>query len=511
MSPIDQKRIARNTMLLYLRMGCLMLVSLYTSRVILDALGETDFGIYNTVAGIVLMFSFLSNTMSTACQRFFAVELGRNDLDALKKVFSLCVEVFAVILFLVFILCETAGIWLLYRKIQVDGRMGAAMWIFQCAVVSFAFTILRTPYQGMIIIREKMKVFTYISVFEALGNLAIAILIAHSGSDRLVLYGTLMMAVNVAVSLYYIVYCNACYRECRFRRYWHKDTFLEIFSFAGWNMIGSLATVGKSQGVTVLINMFFGNAMVSARAMAYKVYATIQQFVDNFFLAVKPQIMKSYSEGDIAGMSKLVCQSSRFSYFLMFAIALPLMLETDSILNVWLKDVPEYTVLFTRLVIVNALIDTMAGPLATAMQAYGRIRNYQIVTGGVLLLVLPVSWLLFRLDYPVQTVFWVSIAVCAVCILVRLAFVHNAVGLGYGRYFREVLLPAAAVTVVSVPVPLVVLGAMQPGLIRFLVTCVLCVVMTAASVMTMGVNATERKHIISGLSGYLSAHFDRKS
>jgi len=485
-------------------MGCIMLVSLYTSRVVLDALGNIDNGIYATVGGIVMMFAFLSNTMSTACQRFFAVELGRDDQESLRNVFCICVEVFTAILLIVALLCETIGIWLLYRKIQVDGRMDAAMWVFQCAIISFAFTILRTPYQGMIIIKEKMKVFTYISVFEALGNLAIALLIAHSGQDRLKMYGTLMMAVNVAVSLYYIAYCTSFYKECRVRPYWDKAGFLKIFEFAGWNMIGSMASVFKSQGITILINMFFGNVLVSARTMAYKVYATLQQFVDNFVLAIKPQMIKSYSAGDTEGMLGLLCQGSKFSFYLMLLVSLPICLESDVILDVWLKDVPVMTVCFTRLVIINALIEVLANPLATAMQAYGKIRNYQIVTGGFLLLVLPVSWVMLKLGMPVQTVFWVSIVICALGIAIRVAFVKNAVGLTVSRYFRNVMLPIVAVTVFAVTLPLLLELTMAAGWGRFFAVCSLSVLMTAAGVMLVGVTKTERKHLLEMVSKVFS-------
>ena len=510
MSAVDQKRIARNTLLLYVRMGCLMLVSLYTSRVVLDALGMTDNGLYQTAAGVVLTFAFLSNTMSTACQRFFGIELGRNDKESLRNVFCLCVEVFIAIALIVVLLCETVGIWLLDRKIQVDGRMDAAMWVFQCAIISFVFTIIRTPYQGMIIIKEKMKVFTYISVFEALGNLAIALVISGYSNDRLKLYGTLMMLVNILVSLYYIMYCTRFYEECRVRLYWNREGFLKIFDFAGWNMVGSMANVLKSQGLTILINIFFGNIMVSARAMSYRVYATLQQFVDNFVLAIKPQMIKSYSAGDVKGMLGLVCQGSKFSFFLMLLVSLPICLETDMILDIWLKDVPDMTSCFARLVIVNALIEVLANPLATAMQAYGKIRVYQIVTGGVLLLIVPVSWLLLKLGMPVQTVFWVSIVICAVGIGIRVVFVHNAVGLSIPVYLKSVIAPIVVVSAVSASLPVALELLMPAGWGRLLCVCTVSVLMTATSVFLLGVTRTERRHLIEYIVNNVISKFHAK-
>lgn len=504
MSVIDQKRIAKNTLLLYIRMGLIMLISLYTSRVILDALGATDMGIYSTVGGIVMMFAFLSNTMSTACQRFYAYELGRNDFAELKRVFSLCVSVFVAIAVLVVLFCETVGLALLYKKIQTEGRFEAAMWVFQCSIVSFIFTILRTPYQGMIIIKEKMKVFTYISVVEAVGNLAIALLIAHTSNDRLILYGILMLVINALVSLYYIFYCTHFYPECRFRFCWDTQKFKEIFSFAGWNMIGSLASVCKSQGLTILLNMFFGNALVAARAMAYKVYTTIQQFADNFFVAMKPQLLKSYSAGDKEGMFNLVYQGSKFSFYLLFAISLPLLLETPFILDIWLKDVPDSTVLFTRLVIINALVDVLANPLATSMQAYGNIRNYQLMCGGLMLLILPVAWICLKCGLPAESIFIVSIIVCALAIVLRLLLVNHYLGLPIKEYLAKVLWPVALVVVLASILPICLENMIAGDVVRCIIVCIIAILMTGISVYAFGLTKTERKHIIEGIRSALT-------
>ena len=511
MSAIDQKRIAKNTLLLYIRMGLIMLVSLYTSRVILDALGEVDMGIYNTVAGIVMMFAFLSNTMSTACQRFYAYEMGRDSQQGLRLVFSLCVTVFIAIAVIVVLLCETLGIWLLYKKIKTDGRFDAAQWVFQCAILSFVFTILRTPYQGMIIIKEKMKVFTYISVVEALGNLGIALLIANTANDRLILYGILMLAINILISLYYIFYCTRYWSECRYRLCWSYSKFKEIFSFAGWNMIGSMASVFKSQGLTILLNMFFGNALVAARAMAYKVYSTIQQFADNFFVAMKPQLLKSYAAGDKDGMFHLVYQSSKFSFFLLYAISLPLLLETPFILDIWLKAVPASTVLFTRLVIINALVDVLATPLATSMQAYGNIRNYQLLCGGMMLLILPVAWVCLKCGLPAASIFIVSIVICALTVILRLLLVRHYLGMPVRKYLCRVLCPLVAVALLSSVLPLLLEVRLTAGVWRCIWVCITSLLMTGVAIYAVGLTKTERKHIVESVRGVLFGRSRQRS
>lgn len=500
MSSIDQNKIAKNTAMLYIRMAVQTLVSLYTSRVILDALGEVDMGIYNAVGGIVMMFSFLNSTMSTSCQRFFADEMGKGNYAELKRTFSLCVVVFFVIAILIVILSETVGLWFLYNKAKTAGRMDAAKWVFQLSIISFIFTIIKSPYHGIIIIKEKMKVFTYLSFFEVLGNLIIALIISHNAGDRLILYSFLMLVVNIAVSSFYILYCNKFYDECRFKFWWDKQRFMELFGFAGWNMIGSLSVICKSQGLNMLLNMFFGPVINAARTMAYKVYSTVQLFSEYFFTAVKPQILKSYSIGDKQGMLKLVMQSSKFSFFLLFIVSLPILLETDFILNIWLKKVPDYTYLFTQLVMINALIDSLANPLATSMQAYGKIRNYHIVCGIFTLSILPVSYIVLKfMHYPPESVFYTSIIISAIAIYVRAVFVKKSIGLSLSDYFRYTLIPIFAVTITAVAISLPAKNYIHShfwnnNIIQSLAVIVFSIFISILTISLIGINRSERKN-----------------
>ena len=501
MTSIDQNRIARNTILLYVRMGAMLLVNLYTSRVILDALGEVDMGIYNAVGGIVMMFSFLSGTMSTACQRFFADEIGKNRYEDLKRVFSLCVIVFIAIALLIIILSETVGLWFLYNKAKTAGRMDAAKWVFQLSVISFIFTIVRYPYQGIIIIKEKMKVFTYLSITEVLLNLGIAILIRHYQSDRLIMFSVLMLVVNILITLYYFLYCNIFYMECRFTFWWNREKFIEIFGFAGWNMIGSLSSICKSQGLNMLLNVFFGPAVNAARAMAYKVFMSVQQFADNFYTAVKPQVFKSYSRGDRDGMLKLVMQSSKLSFYLLFLVSLPIILETQPILEIWLKKVPDYTALFTRLVIVNALIEVLVNPLSVSMQAYGNIRKYQIVIGAITLTILPISYFLLKiLRCPPESVFYTSIVVSTIAVAARVVFVRNRLGLSLSGYFKETIVPIILVTVISaglsIAAKLYIFSlSWQNQIIPSLIVILLSVLFTVLTAYYAGMTASERRNV----------------
>lgn len=503
MGTVNQKQIAQNAILLYIRMALMMLVSLYTSRVILDALGERDFGIYNVVGGVVMMFSFLSGTMSTACQKFFALQISRDNQKELNNTFNLCLIVFCAIIILIVICCETIGLPLLNHKLKTEGRLDAARVVFQFSIISFALSIIRSPYQGIIIIKEKMKVFSYISIIEVLANLGVALLIKTSCNDKLILYGAMMIVVNLLVSLCYIIYCRIFYDECKIRPYWNKSEAKEIFSFAGWNMLASLSGICKSQGLNILLNIFFLPAINAARGMAYKVYSTVQQFGDNFITAFKPQLLKSYSKGDNNDFFKLIYQSSKFSFFLIFIISLPLILETPLILDIWLKDVPAHTVSFTRLVLIVAIIDILSYPLGSSMQAFGDIKRYQIEVSFIVLSILPISYLLLKLHFPPESVFYVSIVISVISIIYRVLFISRCLGLSKKNYFKLTIQPILSVVLLSSTVPILLELLMPPGTVRFFIVCISAVILTAISIFLFGMTKTERIHTLAFITDFL--------
>lgn len=506
MTVIDQKRIAKNTLMLAIRMGLMTVVKLYTVKVVMDALGNIDYGIFNTVAGVVLTFSFINDTMSTACQRYIAIGMGKNDFVKVRNTFSLCIMVFIAIALIVAMLCETGGLVLLHNKIQLDGRsMTTAHIVFQLAIISFIFTIMKTPYHGMVIMKEKMNVYTYISIIEVICNLGIAIMIAHSDKDRLIIYSVLMMLVNALVSLTYVSYCYIKYKECRFKYYWNWAEFKEILYFVAWNMFGSLAISLKSYGLNVLINIFFGNIIVSARTLAFKIYGILLEFSGNITTAVKPQIIKSYSASDKEGMFKLIFQGSKFAYYLFLIVSLPLFLEIPFVLDLWIDDVPEYTVLFTRLCIINGLFDVLVTPLAVSMQAYGKIRTYQLVCSFFIMLVIPISYIFLKLGFPPQTVFYVSIIICALAIGLRVLFINHYIGLPVGGYLQRVLIPMLTVTICSAVIPTILEMTVSNTVLRFFTVCATAVIMICISVYTIGMTVTERKHATDYIKIYLKA------
>ena len=483
--------------MLYLRMGLVFIISLYTSRVVLDVLGEEDLGIYNAVGGIIAMFSFISGTLSTACQRFFLVELGKGG-SSLHKLFNLCVLVFAVLAAAVVVVGEPSGLWFLQHKMNVGARMDAARWVFHLSVLSFVAVALRLPFQGMVIAREKMKVFAGISIFEALASLGVALSLAHSSVDHLILYAVLMFATQLAVTLAYVIYCLVSYPECRFEFCWDKPLFKELFSFAGWNMFGSSANIFKVHGVNLLLNMFFGPAVNSARAMAFKVYASVIQLQDNFMTAIKPQLIKSYSAGEYDGMKKLVFQSSKFSSFLMLFVAVPLMLEMDFLLGVWLKKVPEYTAVFAILMIVNALVDCIDYPVQLAIQAKGDMKRYQLTVGIIQLMVLPISYVMLKFGgFNPQVVMYVSLGVSAAAVVAKLCFGKALVGISPWEFVFRSVIPVAVVAAVTTAAGYAVRSAMDSGWERLVAVTAVCLAVQGVSVFTFGMTGSERRTILA--------------
>ena len=497
MSVVDTKKIAGNTLMLYLRMGLVLLISLYTSRVILDSLGEIDFGIYNSVGGIVAMFAFLSGTLATSCQRFFMVELGKGDWEQLRKVFSLCLVTFLCLAGIIVLVTEPAGLWFLLNKMKLEGRTEAAQWVFHCSILSCVASMVSLPFQGMVIAREKMKVFAYISVFEALGALGIALLLTRSGGDHLKLYAVLMLLMQCIIASCYILYCRRFFPECRFVRAWDGSLFKEIFSFTGWNVIGTAAGIFKAHGLNLLLNMFYGPAVNSARGMAVKVFGMVSQLRENFMVASKPQIIKAYSGGEHAGMKKLVFQSAKFSTYLMLLIGIPLLVEMPFLLDIWLKDVPDYTAIFATLMLVNALLEGADYPVMMAIQANGNIKWYQIIVGSIQLLLLPIAYLFLKFGtFPPQIVFYLSIAISVLAFFARMYFARKLVGISIPDITVHALLPMLVVAVIPLAAALGIRQLMPDGWLRLICVVLTSTVILGLTAWGLGMTRSERETVL---------------
>lgn len=435
------KRMARNAMMLYFRMLLTMAVSLYTSRVILQTLGVDDFGIYNVVAGFVTMLGFLHGAMSSATQRFLAFELGKSEDKNIRGIFSMSMNIHVAIALFVLLLGETVGLWFVqtHLTIPVD-RVDAAEWVFHLALFSFMITIVSVPYNALIIAHERMSVFAWVSIIDVILKLIIVFILGLVKADKLILYGALSLFVAFLIFIIYSTYCKKVFSESKLRMYWDRELFRVMLSYTGWNLWGNVAAVISGQGINILLNIFFGPSVNAARAIAMLVSSALNNFVQNLQVAINPQIIKSYASQDMAYMHKLVCYGAKYNFFLLFFLSMPVLINTDIILSSWLGSTPKYTSVFVRLIIVNILVDCISAPLMTSVQATGKIKLYQSIVGGVLLLNLPFSYFILKAGGQPQTVIYVGITISVVAFLVRLVILKKITSLPVTKYLREVVL-----------------------------------------------------------------------
>ena len=487
------KRIAKNTLLLYFRMLFTMAVSLYTSRVVLATLGVEDYGLYNVVGGFVSMFSFLNAAMASATQRFLNFELGRGDTSRLHKVFCTSINIHAIISATVLLLSETIGLWFVYTHLNIPpDRFTAALWVYHTSVLASVIMVMSIPYNAAIIAHERMGAFAYISVLEVVLKLLIVYLLVVTDTDKLALYSVLMLLIQLLIRIIYGRYSGRHFPETHYRRMWDRQLLREMTGFAGWNLFGNIAAVAFTQGLNVLLNMFFGPAVNAARGIAVQVQNAIKGFCINFQTALNPQITKSYAAGDTAYMHTLVFTSSKFSFYLLLFISLPVMLETPVILKWWLGIVPGHTVAFIRYILAISMIDSLANPLIQAASATGRIRRYQSVVGTMLIMILPVSYAALKLGSPAEGVFIVQLAMFCLAQLARIWMLRPLINLSLRTYLAKAALPIAYVTVVSLVVPLAIYMLMPPSVLRFAAVCAASAISVGASVYFIGITQGER-------------------
>ena len=486
----NTRRIAKNTVMLLI-----MAVTLYTSRVVLNVLGVEDFGIYNVVGGIVVMFSFLNGAMATSTQRFLSFSLGKNDQEQVARVFSMSMTTHISIALIVLLLAETFGLWIFYRYLNIPPeRMGAAQWVYQLSVLTFCISIIRVPYNAGIIAYERMSFYAYISIVEVCLKLGMVILLQYLGSDKLILYALLMALTTGIVTFIYKLYCCKTFSVCRYHYFWDKHLYKELISFSGWSLFGSAANVGVQQGINILLNVFFGVVTNAALGIANQVSSAVSQLVGNFQTAFNPALVKSYASGDYSYFVRLIFQTSRFSYFLLFIIALPLYLCMPFVLKVWLDIVPEYTVVFCRWMLVFVLIDAVSAPLWISVQAIGKIRSYQLLMSALIFLNIPLSWLLLRLGKDAEWVMQVRVGINLLTFICRIIYLQKRKVISSYLYLREVISPVVLVSVLSVPLPLWI-GCNYSGLKGFLLLSGVSVILSGVAIWFLGLRKSERDFI----------------
>lgn len=490
-------RIAKNTLLLYFRMLLIMAVTLYTSRVVLATLGVEDFGIYNVIGGVVAMFAVISGSLSSAISRFITYELGKGNKERLKVIFSSSIVIQICLAISICILAEIGGVWFLNSKMNIPiARMEAANWVLQCSILTFMINLISVPYNAAIIAHERMKAFAYVSILEAILKLAIAFMLCVSSSDKLKTYAILLVIVAVIIRLIYGYYCKKHFKECEFHFIYDRSVLKEIGGFAGWNFIGSASSILRDQGGNIVINLFCGPAVNAARGIATQVQNAVYGFITNFMTALNPQITKNYAIGNRDYLMFLLYQGSRFSFYLLLLLSLPILLNTHYILSLWLTTVPEHAINFVRLVLFFSLSESVSQPLITVQNATGKIRNYQIVVGGLQMLNLPISYLLLRFGYAPESVLIVAVLISQCCLMARLYMLHFSIKLSARKFIKNVYLNAACVSVIAGIFPILVLTFSNNSFIMFLAHCAFTAICTLLSILFIGCNNKERTMIM---------------
>ena len=506
----NNKRIAKNTLLLYFRTIIIMLVSLYTSRVILNVLGVEDYGIYNVVGGFVAMFSMISGALSASISRFITFELGRGDKKRLNQVFSMSVNIQVAIILIVLLVGVSLGGWFLNEKMNIPvERMAAANWVLYCSLVVFCINLISIPYNACIIAHEHMSAFAYVSILDAFLKLVICYMIMISPFDKLVSYAVLLAVAALLVRLVYGIYCKRHFVECHYR--WTKDTLLfkQMFGFSGWSFLTNTCNIFNTQGVNILINMFFGVALNAARGIANQVEGAIMQFVYNFTMALNPQITKNYAVGNTNEMFKLVCRGAKFSYFLLLLFAMPMMFEAEQVLTIWLKIVPDKTVVFLRLTIIGSMINMLGNTGYTACMATGNIRRYVIIISGVGCLVFPLTWIAFKLGLPVESAYIIFILLHIGVTSVRLYVMKGLLQFPPMMFVKDVVLKIGTVTVGAVIVPLLIFKQMDSTFLRLVVTILVCTLSTCICIYTIGLTRNERIKVKGKVVAIINGKIER--
>lgn len=492
------KRIAKNTLMLYFRQILIMLVSLYTVRVVLATLGAEDYGIYNVVAGVVVMFGFLSGAMATASQRFFSFELGRGDTEKLKETFSVTISIYLILILIVVALAETVGLWFVNKKLVIPSeRMNAARWIYQFSIANFAVTLITAPYMAAIIAHEDMGVYAYASIVEAALKLAVVFLLKVLPYDKLVVYGLLLLCIGMINTSVYRFHCRRHYEECRFRPVWNKAMFGEIWNYMGWNLFGSAVGVFNNQILNVILNQFFGPVVNAARAVSSQISSAVNSFASNFSTATRPQIIKDYAADKVEDTHRLVFRACKMTFFLMFMFTLPLVLEMPYVLKLWLKEVPENTVVFAQLTLIDALITSMTYPIMTLAQATGKIKLYQGVVGGILLCNLPLAYILLKTGFPPHSVMVGQVAVSVVATAVRLVITNRLSRFSLRRFAVKVAAPLFFIVVLSAVAPSFIVLRFCESFLRLCATLVSSVIFSCMAFLLVGLDKGERGAVVN--------------
>ena len=498
LSNSDSKRVFKNTIVLYIRMFIMLGLGLYTSRVVLNVLGVQDYGIYNVVGGIVVVLSFLNSAMLGASQRFMNVALGQRDQEKLNTIFNNALLLHIIIGLIIFLFSETLGLWFVNTYLDIPAeRLAAANWVYQFSVFSFVISVVRSPYSACVVAHEKMTAYAWITLIDVILKLVIVVLLPFVKVDKLVLYSFLLFAGSIVTTCVYVFYCKKHFEESNVKALRvNKEVLRSMTSFSGWTVMGNLSFIGHTQGIAIVINMFFGVTINAAQGIANQVNSYVKDFVSNFTMALNPQIVKTYAAGEFDEMHKLIFRGCKIAIMMIGILILPLILETPIILEVWLKVVPDQTVNFVRVILLITLVDSYSRPLITAQNATGNIKNYQIVMTCLGLTHIPVTWLFFSLGFGPIFAQYIYLAITIVMQAVRTIWVSRSVNFSLVGFFRDVIFRCLFACSVASVIPIILHNFLPQGVVTSIIICTLCIVFMAISSLYIGFNKQERVAIV---------------
>ena len=494
----NNKRLAKNTILLYFRMIIIMGVTLFTSRVILRTLGVEDYGIYNVVGGIVAMFSFISSSLTTASQRYITFELGKGKDGNLSNVFSTCLTLHLILGIMVAVVVEPIGIWFINNKLMIPAeRIGAAMWVFQFSILSMIVMFVSVPYNALIVAHEKMNAFALVSIIDAGLRLGIAYsLLAVSSFDKLIIYGLLMLLTQLIIRVCYTIYCKRAFTDVRYINRMDKPLIIEMGKFASWSIFGNVAFITYTQGLNLLLGSFFSPVVNAARGIAIQIQGAVNTFVGSFQTAINPQITKNYAAGNLSEMINLVFRSSRFSFYLLMILSIPVFLRTSDILELWLVGGPKHTVTFVRIILLTTWINSIANPLIIAVKATGKIKLYESTVGSLMIAILPTSYIFLRLGFSPEIVFIVHLFIECVAMIFRIWNTKSLIHFSLNMYVKEVLIRIYTVALISFVATYFVSINLSDGLWPTIIVCIFSFMISAIAIVAIGLNKGERSFII---------------
>ena len=502
----NSKRIAKNTLFLYLRMMFLMIITFYTSRVVLDKLGVEDYGIQNVVGGLASMFVFFRSSLSNATQRFISIALGKNEVDETIKIFSQHQTLYIAITVLVVVFAETVGLYFLYHKLVIpENRFNAAFWVFQFTVIALVFTILTTVYDSILIAHEEMKVYSYIGIAEGIAKLGIAFILSIVSFDKLITYSCLLTLVSIGTFACYYFYCNRKYEEAHYKFIWDRKSVKETFSFISWNVVGTAVWAINDQGINVLLNMFFGPAVNAARGLAFQVSQGVNHFSANFYTAIRPQITKSYASGEYNYLFKLIFCSSKYSIYLLWYLSLPLIMCIDYVLQLWLKEVPEYTNMFCVWVLLYSLVNSLTNPIWTLALAIGKLKKYILIGSGVFLMTFPIAYLALRYGCSPISVFIIAFFVRVCYIIVVLSIVRCYITFSLKVYSLKVILPSALVVVPSGLLGYIIKPYIDNSIYGLIIAGICSTLVISVLIWICGIDKNEREYVKSFIRSKIKA------